>query len=406
MIRQAAWLLPCAAWLLLALPTSAETFRFKDGRVIAGTLKSKSEKIIDGKPQALWAIEIEPGTFIQIDPAQLDPKTREPDPATVEAYLAAAQNLPETADAHYEFAGWCVNNGLRDFEEAHYLRALDLDPNHGPANTAAGNYKNDDGRWVKKERVMGSERGKVRFGNAWRFPGAIAIEQADEERRLKQAEATKDLLRWHVDAINSSGKRQALALENFAKVADPLTVGMLTELLQGKRKPVAPPPLRILYVNILARIQTAAAAKTLAQVSLNDAEQQVRTAAMDALTGDMRVAAIPIFVSYLKNNNNALVNRAAEALGQLGAEQAVLPLIEALITKHTRKVGGGNTNYNASAMTFGAKEQIQEFSEQNSSVLGTLAQLTGQNYDYNQPQWLGWYASVYAPPAGDLRRDP
>jgi hypothetical protein len=57
-------------------------------------------------------------------------------------------------------------------------------------------------------------------------------------------------------------------------------------------------------------------------------------------------------------------------------------------------------------MTFGGKEQIQEYSEQNASVLGTLAQLTGQNYDYNQSQWLAWYASVYAPPAGDLRRDP
>lgn len=407
MIHQAAWLLPCAAWFLLDLPTtSADTFRFKDGRVIAGTLKSKSEKTIDGKPQALWAIEIEPGTFIQIDPGQLDPKSRQLDPDAVEAYLTALQNLPETADAHYEFAGWCVNNGLRDFEEAHYLRALDLDPNHGPANTAAGNYKNSDGRWVKKERVMGSERGKVRHGNAWRFPGAIAIEQAEEERRLKQAEATKDLLRWHVDAISNSGKRQALALENLAKVSDPLTVSMLTELLQGKRKPVAPPALRILYVNILARIQTAAAAQALARVSVNDAEPQVRNAAMDALTGDMRLAAIPVFVGYLKNKNNALVNRAAEALGQLRAEQAVLPLIEALVTKHTRTVGGGNTNYNASAMTFGAKEQVQEYAEQNPSVLGTLAQLTGQNYDYIQPQWLAWYASVYAPPADDLRRDP
>ncbi len=408
MVRQAILLIACLALPFISPACFAETFRFKDGRVIAGSLKNKPEKVVNGKTEIRWAIEIEPGTFVLIDPDELEDKVRKPDPNAVQQYTDKVKAMPETADAHFELGGWCASVGLRDLQEAHYLRALDLDPNHGPANVAAGYHKNDDGRWVKEERVMGGERGKIRFGNGWRFPEAIAIEQADEQRRLKQAAATKDLLRWHTDAIKNSGKRQTLALESLNNISDPLAVGMLTELLQGTKKtaPAAPPPMRILYVNLLSRIKTAAAAQALAHTSIIDPEVQVRSAALDSLTGEMQIPAIPVFVKYLGNNNNAIVNRAADALGQLNAQQTVFDLIEALVTKHKRKVGGGNTNYSPGSMSFGGKEKIEEYFEQNPSVLGSLSQMTGVNFDYNKPQWLAWYASVYAPPAGDLRRDP
>jgi hypothetical protein len=100
------------------------------------------------------------------------------------------------------------------------------------------------------------------------------------------------------------------------------------------------------------------------------------------------------------------LNRAAVGLNALQADIAVLPLIEALVTKYkmTRKQ---QDNINSSgATTFGGKPVTTIEQAQNQEVLGALVSLTRQNFSYDVQRWLGWYASVYAAPMGDLRRDP
>ncbi len=393
----------------VASTSHADVFRFKDGRVISGTVKAEQKGEVDKVPVTLWTVELEPGTFMQILDSDLVRNGHETLSDAEKQYAQNISKLPPTAEAHFELAGWCSRYGLRDLARAHYLRVLDIDPDHEPARVASGFKKDDNGRWVKIEEVMGGQRGKVRHGRGWRFPESVAIEQAEEEAKKKIGAATKDLRRWHGSALRGMGRQYQDAINNLMQINDPLTIGTIAEYLLDTRKPGVDPSrwlkLRLIYVQALARFQSFEAARALAQASINDPERRVREASLDALRGFGREVAIPVYVGYLKNTSNELINRAAEGLGVLNAEHSILPLIEALNTEHMQTVGGGNTTYSTGGLSFGSKQKNVTVTRQNAGVRGTLNQLTGQNHGFDEGAWMTWYARTYAAPAADLRRD-
>ncbi len=398
-------------WLVAVHPHTVlgDLFYFKDGRVLAGRVANKSQEKVGDTLETVWAVELEPGTFIKIYESSLEDNGRQPLKDGEQEYFEKVKSIPETAEAHFLLAGWCTANKLHDLAKAHYLRVLDIEPNHGNARATLGFTKDENGRWVVLNDVMREKRGKVQFKGRWQFPESVALERAKEERLANIAAATKDIFRWHNDAIRSSGNRQAQALENLNKVEDPLSSLAFAELLQGSKRPnvvPAPLPMRLLYVQLLGRLQTFDAAQALSHASVTDADSQVRNAALDQLQTFGREVAQPIYLNYLNSEVNAYVNLAAEGLGQLGGEECVLPLISALNTSHKQKSGGGNPNVSTQGLAFGGKEKIEWVEYQNPGVLGTLSQMTRQNFNFDENAWMSWYASIYAPPAQDLRRDP
>lgn len=402
-----------AAWLVCsfaAVVCRGDIFTFKDGRVIAGRVTNVGEKGggDQGKPEKVWTVEIEPGAFIQIYQSNLArgghivPQDREKE------YVARLSAIEDTAEAHFELARWCIGDrvGLRDLAAAHYLRVLDLDPNHEAARAACGFRKDSDGRWVKKAKLMEEQRGQVLYKGEWWFPEELAIAKAEEEREVGFVAVTKNIPRWHAEAAGGSSRRSAAAIAELEKLDDPRCIELLTKILQGKQKPLASPELRTFYLGILSRLESPEATRVAAHVSITDEVEAVRNAAMNSLQERYLPAAQAVYLGYLRNEKNLLVNRAADALSQIGTDGLILPLIESLVTEHTQTVGGGPTTYGADAMTFAGKQKVQKVRINNQSVLGTLTAVTGQNFEYNQAAWTAWYASVYAPPAADLRRDP
>lgn len=120
-----------------------------------------------------------------------------------------------------------------------------------------------------------------------------------------------------------------------------------------------------------------------------------------------RHMAIARFTAELRNSNPAAINRAATGLRIMQAKTVILPLIDALVTTYIVETKGQN-NYNTSGeMVFGAdKPKKVRVESKNEEVLNALANLTSQNFGYDEVQWKAWYASLYAAPVGDLRRDP
>ncbi|MEZ6135475.1 MAG: hypothetical protein R3C53_11255 [Pirellulaceae bacterium] len=263
------FLLICVAYLTASTSVFADLFQFKDGRIVSGKVKSEFEEQVGEKSEKGWAVEIAPNTFVKVHASQLvglkDPAPTAPTVAE-KAYMEEVRIMADTVDEHLKVAGWCNRKGLREFEDAHYKRVLDLEPDN-PTARAALKYRRDaNGRWVKSAELMGGTRGKVQYEGKWRFPESVAIEQAAAERHADATTATRDIYRWHNDAIRSKGNRAALALDNLRQVNDPLSVGALNELLRGSTRPgvaPSPVPMKLLYIQLLGKFQTYAAASVL-----------------------------------------------------------------------------------------------------------------------------------------------
>lgn len=399
------------ALMLLALSPSlacADVFRYKDGRVVSGTLRGDpKEQTIDGVTETVYTVMLEPGTFVMIFESELERNGHDRLSEAEQNYEATAIDKPQTAEAHYELAAEVSKDLLRDLAKAHYRRILDMDPDNQFARAGADYKKDDSGRWVKKEEIYAGQRGKVFVNGKWRFPESIAVEQAEEEAAQEINPIKKELSRFHqLAAFGRNDRLRSEGIAGIQSINDPLAVPLIAAYLLETFKP-APVNVRLLYVRWLARFENPLVAQTLAQASINDPEPQVRNACLSALRSFGANAAVPLYIGQLSSDDNARINIAAQGLAQFNPPQAVLPLIHALNTEHLVDVGGGGDTYSMQGgMTLGGNNKKVKRVFQNASVYATLTQITGQNYNYDEALWLAWYARLRAAPANDLRRDP
>ena len=114
------------------------------------------------------------------------------------------------------------------------------------------------------------------------------------------------------------------------------------------------PPVRLLYVEALAKIDTPEAARALAIASISDPVEEVRLTCLDRLQTKKRPDVVAYFVGKLKDkkSTNEVINLAGVALGRMKDPSAIGPLIDALVTVHKFKIvkPGGD---NATSGTFG-----------------------------------------------------
>jgi len=395
-------------WLVLtAVDLEADEFRLKDGRIISGKL-IRTDKIKDAdREETRLAIEIEAGVLVGIFQSDLIRSGHAKADQREEAYLQEVAKLEETADAHFLLAQWCAKQELRDLARAHYLRTIELNPNHKLARAAVHHTLSDtSGRWIRREDQM-AERGKVFYKGKWQFPEFIPMDEQLELEKKEKALVLKEISRLHNDFLRGNADKSQQAAQQLNQLDNPRAIDYVVQLLLGKQKgglPPATPALKQIYIALLSRYDIPHVAIALAHVSVNDAEPSVRTAAIDVLARQGRVVAIPVVASNLRSKNNVIVNRAATVLGQLNAREAILPMINALITQHEFQ-GSPNDNFSAGGLAMGGNKK-QRVDLQNESVLAALSQITGQGQlGYDKASWRAWYASLAAPPADDLRRD-
>lgn len=404
---RSSWIVVCLS-ALIAQPArlEADVFRFKDGRVIAGNAKALPEETINKRKVKVWAVEVEPGVFLRVLENELANNGYEPISEERQQYERNVAQSEQTVEAHWAVAGECAKHGLTDLARAHFLRILDLAPDYRPARVATGYKEDNNGRWVKKEVEMGENRGKVFVKGRWRFPEMLEVEEAREESKRLTGLAARDLNRWHNVVLTGNGARVNDALQNLSQINDPLTIPTLIDFLLDQRKP-PPNALRMIYAKLLAQFQTPAAAGALARASIIDPDENVRNVCQDSLRSFGSEIAIPIYIGYLGNSNNALINRAAQLLGDLRAETAFWPLVDALVTKHIQpnKSAGINASPTSGSFSMGGGGPV-EVEVPNRAVADTLSRLTGQSFGFDRSAWIAWYASLNAPPARDVRRDP
>ena len=166
----------------------------------------------------------------------------------------------------------------------------------------------------------------------------------------------------------------------------------------------------------MGRIEGPVAISALISTTLEDPDLEVRLRAVDHLRRIGPEPAVRMFSQSLQSKSNRTINRAGVALGRLGNTDAVLPLIESLVTRHERIVkptsaitpsfgrnSDGSGGMNGLSVGGGPKKVVRDL--KNQSVLEALISLTDQNYQYSKPDWKDWYIRQQEAGEVNLRRD-
>ena len=189
--------------------------------------------------------------------------------------------------------------------------------------------------------------------------------------------------------------------------------------------------LRLLGSSLLAKLAGGKAASGLVKLALFDVDPEVRYTSLNAIGSDKFEQAQAAFIKELKSDYNTIVSRAAAALGRVGDERAIAPLIDALVTTHRYSVptterpgtsysyrtdGSFGTNDSnlppevEAAMRTGQLPQgaiildsrppnapkkmvLVKVDHWNQDVLASLQKITKRDFGYDERTWHLWWAA-------------
>lgn len=323
-----------------------------------------------------------------------------PRPSALAEYEKLAPTIADTAAEQWKLAEWCREKNLKQQRTIHLLRILDHDSNHFQARLALG-FTQVSGQWVLKEEWKKS-KGYENYWGRWRL--AQEIELLEDRHKADQAQRE-----WigKLKKIRSAlvSDRAELAARQLLEIRDPYAVRGLLEAL--RREPLR--NIKLMYVEVLGKIESPAALDGLIYTSLNDVDGEVFYACLDQIVPRQSPAVVESYVQALRSDNNVRINRAAVALAKFHDKSTISPLIGALVTKH-RVVTGGGASSDAISTTFsqpasggtggsaglsagGSSARVVPVMAQNPEVLKALVAITdGTSFGYDQRAWSRWYA--------------
>jgi hypothetical protein len=339
----------------------------------------------------------------------------------VEEYETRRRSLPETALAHWELADWCRQKSLPKERESELRQVVALDPEHTQAHRALGHIRHQGG-WATQDEVM-TKRGFVKYKGKYVLRQELELILQDERVTESEKSWFRRVKLWHGWLESDHPERQSEALAQLQAIQEPDAVMALGRSF----KAVPVEEHRLLYVEILAKIEGEKPLQPLVLQSLWDESRLVRDAAIRGVRRKDVDKALPAYLRALRNGLNLIVNRAGAALGELGNDGVVPHLIDALVTRHTYTilVPEPTTGFRADGTMVGPGQpvlppnielmlaagqlpygvQVQQYSptpprmkevpvekdEENPSVLDALTLLTGENFGYDEPAWRKWY---------------
>lgn len=249
-------------------------------------------------------------------------------------------------------------------------------------------------------------RGFVRHRGSWRTVQEIELIERAERVNVAQKEWNGRLERMR-KRLDQPAQAEAAA-EEIREISDPFAVPALTAALAAE--PHA--RVRALYVEALSRIRSPEAAQTLVAVAIDHADAETRILAVERLAAIDAAAAAGAILPALGGGDNGRINRAAAAVGRLGATVAVGPLIDVLETEHVVATDGppeGSTTAtftpSGGGLALGGGAKRRKVRLQNQQVLEALVTLTGADFSWDVDAWRAWLASRQSPPDFDPRRD-
>ncbi len=385
-------------------------------------------KIVKGRAtRESVTLETLSGAVVTVSRAEMQFLTMRP--VAVEEYESRARKLPETAEAHWEMADWCKQKALLKQRETHLRRVVELAPDHDQAHQMLGHVLTKSG-WTSRDEMM-ERQGYVKHRGKYITTQELElVEKTESERQDEKAWFQKVKLwsGWLRGTAASNPDKPREGWQALESINDPHAAPAVTHYLsEHERREV-----RLLAVKILSHVGGDKAVPGLVKLSLKDGDHDIRYQALQGITPAQHTRALPMYVKELKNDFNPVVRRAGAALGILGGDKAVNPLIDALVTTHSYQVrvpgtsqqsysfstdgsfGGGNSLSpdlqaqiaagqfpNGVIVLDGTPGSIQSktklvtvtVNHQNAEVLTALQKLTGKNFGYDKRTWHLWWAA-------------
>ena len=300
----------------------------QQGGGIRGTVKNP-----DAGESGTFIIEPTLGGLIEIDASEVKQATNLRPEQIFYRNFAPLQR--DTVESHLKIAHWANEKGLSTLAEERYQRVIELDPENEEAHKGLKHVK-ENGVWVSKQEQLELKGLETVHGRK------VSKQEAE---LLRKEDADKDAERYWKKEIQilyqnaKDGNPQAR--EALRRVKNPIALSPLLKTYSAEKHDAEG---RVLLVQSISSIGTPAALGQLGAISLNDADSDVRVAALDGINRKKtaRTEAIEFFRRRLRNSNDvAEINRAAYALNKLEAEQAIPDLINSLNTQHKRQVAVG-----------------------------------------------------------------
>jgi hypothetical protein len=323
-------------------------------------------------------------------------------------YESLAHASPDTVEAHWRLAKWCRERDLRDEADNHLTRIVELDPDHAEARRLLG-YHKENGQWMGRDDVMAS-RGMVKYEGRYVTRQHVELLEQAKKYRESDAEWNQRLDRLRRSLVSRRADRAEQAQQEILSIRDPAAAEAVVAMLEREKDP----DIRQVWLRAASQIDDPATLEALVRLSLNDPDAETRRQCLDYVIKSKHPGIAAPYIQALKSSGNEMINRAAEALGQIGDPQAIGPLIDVLVTRHTVAVTSGDQGqYSLSfspegggAFSFGGggpKTTTQLIP--NPAVLGALVALTGTSFDYDQDRWQAWLAAQAKLNQVDVRRD-
>jgi len=343
----------------------------------------------------------------------------------LEEYETRRRTAADTVAGQWELAEWCRQKSLPKEREVHLRRVVGFDAGHVAAHRALGHIRIAEGWGTPNE--LKAARGLVKHKG--KFVSAGHLDAALDEERASDAERdwSKKVKLWHGWLTGQRGELKTRGESELKGIRDADAVPALARVLRNE----AAEEHRLLFVNVLSQIEGNRPIPPLAVQSLHDESENVRATALFNVREKDASQAVAVYVRALKSPTNVIVNRAGAALGFLGQESALSPLIDALVTRHEYSVEvpnpepficteGQSSTANvvlppAVALKFlssgmmpllaqnmpqpiPGQEPEKEMmtvtyqqDEENAEVLAALTGLTEQTYGFDKQAWRKWY---------------
>jgi len=390
-------LLVCLVVSATAPTAGADTFLMSTGALLQGELVNVGRKADD-----VYIVRLSSGGQWTLAADRVRSHRAKSD--TQIEYEALRLQTPDTAAGHWVLAVWCEKNKLAKEKLFHWNQVVKHEPDHAEAR-AKLRHRKIKGEWIS-QRELRERQGQVLYRGTWQMKSLVEKRQRQDQTEVEQKDWRKKIRLWR--GWLSNDRRRSEGLRNIRAIDDPMAAWALDNLIRREKNK----DVREEYIDALGRIGTSRATNALLRSVIEDPSETLRNLAYRKVSSRDVQQTLPWLIGQLRTPDTRRIDRASVALKELGEPSAILPLIDALVTRRVATIQQGgegqvNAGFGPGGIGFGAGAKKVTGTETHKSreALAALISLTdGVNHNYRQNDWWEWYDKKATPEDIDLRR--